>query len=222
MGEILNLTASDGHNFSAYLAQPSGIPKGGIVVIQEIFGLNSHVRGVADEYADQGYLACAPALFDRLEAGIELGYEPDDITAGIAHKTNCGDADPMKDIAAAREVVKSAGKVGVVGYCWGGALTWLAACKVDGFSAASSYYGGGIGGLVDLKPKCPVIFHFGEQDHAIPLTEVDKVKAALPNNTVHIYPAGHGFNCEQRGSFHPESRKIALERTLVLFGKEVG
>ena len=222
MGEILNLTASDGQKFTAYLAQPSGTPKGGVVVIQEIFGLNSHVRGVTDEYAAQGYLAVAPALFDRIEPGIELGYEADDITAGIAHKNTCGNDDPLNEIAAALNVVKSAGKVGVVGYCWGGALTWLAACKIDGFAAASSYYGGGIGGLLDLTPKCPTIFHFGEEDHAIPLTEVDQLKAAHPKCPVHIYPAGHGFNCEQRGSFHPESRKIAFERTVDLFGKEIG
>ena len=222
MGEIMSLTALDGQQFSAYLAQPNGTPKGGVVVIQEIFGVNSHIRGVADEFADQGYLTIAPALFDRIKPGIELGYEADDITAGIAHKTTCGNDDPLAEIAAALDVVKSAGKVGVVGYCWGGALTWLAACKIANFSAASSYYGGGVGGMMDLSPKCPTIFHFGEEDHAIPMTEVDQVKAAQPNSPVHVYPAGHGFNCEQRGSYHAESRKIALERTLTHFGKEMG
>lgn len=222
MGETLKLTASDGHQLDAYLAQANGTPKGGIVLIQEIFGVNSHMRGVADDYAAEGYLVCCPALFDRIEPGIELGYEQDDITAGIAHKNTCGNDAPLLDIAAALDVVKSAGKVGVIGYCWGGALTWLAACKVDGFSAASSYYGGGIGGMASLEAKCPVIFHFGEQDHAIPLTEVDALKAAQPNCPVHIYPAGHGFNCEQRGSYHPESKTIARERTLAHLGKTLG
>ena len=222
MGEVMSLTALDGQQFTAYLAQPNGTPKGGVVVIQEIFGVNSHIRSVADEYADQGYLTIAPALFDRIKPGIELGYEADDITTGIAHKTTCGNDDPLAEIAAALDVVKSAGKVGVVGYCWGGALTWLAACKIAKFSAASSYYGGGVGEMMGLSPKCPTIFHFGEEDHAIPMTEVDQVKAAQPNSRVHVYPAGHGFNCEQRGSYHAESRKIALERTLALFGKEVG
>ena len=216
------ITCNDGFELGAYEASPAGSSKGAVVVIQEIFGVNSHIRGVADEYAAQGYLAIAPALFDRIEPGLELGYEQDDITAGIGHKNTCGNDDPMNEIAAALDVVKSAGKVGVVGYCWGGALTWLAACKIDGFAAASSYYGGGIGGMVDLTPKCPTIFHFGEEDHAIPMDEVGKVKDAHPGCPVHVYPAGHGFNCEQRGSYHPESRKIALERTLDLFGKHVG
>ena len=222
MAETLNLTASDGQKFTAYLAQPKGTPKGGVVVIQEIFGLNSHIRGVADEYAAQGYLAIAPALFDRIEPGIELGYEQDDITAGIAHKNTCGNDDPLKEIAAAREVVKSAGKVGVVGYCWGGTLTWLSATKLDGFAAASSYYGGGIGGLAELQPKCPVIFHFGEQDHAIPMDEVDKVRQNHPTLGVHVYPAGHGFNCDARGSFEPKSAEIARERTMAFFGEHLG
>ena len=222
MSETIELSASDGHQFAAYLAQPSGTAKGGIVVIQEIFGVNSHMRSVADDYAAQGYLAIVPALFDRIEPRIELGYEQDDITQGLEYKNTVGNDAPMKDVAAARDVVKSAGRVGVVGYCWGGALTWLAACKVDGLSAASSYYGGGIGGMIDLDAKCPVIFHFGEEDHAIPMTEVNSVKAAKPDCPVLVYPAGHGFNCEQRGSHHPESKKIARERTLQLFAKHVG
>lgn len=222
MGETLTLTASDGHEFSAYLARPAGAPKGGVVLIQEIFGVNSHIRSVADEYAGEGYLVCAPALFDRIEPGIELGYTDADIQAGLGHKNTVGNDAPMLDIAAARDVAAAAGKVGVVGYCWGGALTWLAACKVDGLSAASSYYGGGIGSMKDLAAKCPVIFHFGEEDHAIPMDEVDSVKAAQPACPVYVYPAGHGFNCEQRGSHHPESRAIALERTLAHLGANLG
>ena len=222
MGENLSLKASDGHKVSAYLAPPKGTPRGGVVIVQEIFGVNSHIRGVADFYAARGYLAIAPALFDRIEPGIELGYEPDDITAGIAHKNAAGNDAPMYDIAAALDAVRAAGKVGVVGYCWGGALTWLAACKVDGFAAASSYYGGGIGGMVSLTAKCPVIFHFGEEDHAIPMSEVDQLRAAQPSCPVHVYPAGHGFNCEQRGSFHEESRDLAGGRTLELFAREIG
>ncbi len=222
MATTLSLTAADGHGFSAYLAQPDGMTKGGLVVIQEIFGVNSHIRGVADDYAAQGYLAIAPALFDRIGPSIELGYEQDDITIGLGHKNAVGNDAPMQDIAAALDAVKSAGKVGIVGYCWGGALTWLAACKVDGLSCASSYYGGGIGDMASLTPKCPVIFHFGEQDHAIPMTEVDQVRTAQPDCPVHVYPAGHGFNCEQRGSYHKESREIAHERTLGLLTRTVG
>ncbi|MBM86186.1 MAG: carboxymethylenebutenolidase [Rhodospirillaceae bacterium] len=222
MSETIELSASDGHKLAAYLAQPNGTAKGGIVVIQEIFGVNSHMRTVADDFAAEGYLAIVPALFDRIEPGIELGYEQNDITQGLEYKNTVGNDDPIMDVAAARDVVKSAGKVGVVGYCWGGALTWLAACKLDGLSAASSYYGGGIGGMMDLDAKCPVSFHFGEEDHAIPMAEVNTVKVAKPACPVHVYPAGHGFNCEQRGSHHPESKKIARERTLELFAKHVG
>ena len=222
MGEMLNLTASDGHGFGAYLAQPQGAVRGGVVIIQEIFGVNSHIRSVADEYAADGYLACCPALYDRVSPGVELGYTQDDITEGLRYKNEVGNDAPLMDIAAARDAVASAGKVGAVGYCWGGLLTWLTACGLDGFAAASSYYGGGIGGVKDLRPKCPVIFHFGDQDHAIPMDEVEAVTAAQPNSPVHVYPAGHGFNCEQRGSHHPESRAIARERTLALFRTHVG
>ena len=222
MGTNLNLTASDGHGFSAYLAQPDGTPRGGVVVIQEIFGVNAHIRGVADDYAAEGYLAIAPALFDRIRPGIELGYEPGDIETGLAHKNSVGNEAPMQDIAASLNAVTAAGKVGIVGYCWGGALTWLAACQVARFAAASSYYGGGIGGMASLSPQCPVIFHFGEQDHAIPMSEVEQVRTAHPECPVHVYPAGHGFNCEQRGSYHESSRNVARERTLDLFARQIG
>jgi carboxymethylenebutenolidase len=222
MAETLKLTASDGHQFDAYLAQPSGTARGGVLVIQEIFGVNDHVRAVADDFAAQGYLAIAPALFDRIEPGIELGYEADDIAAGRGHKDAVKMDDALKDIAVARETVSSAGKVGVVGYCWGGALTWASATRLDGFSAASSYYGGGIGGMADEAPKCATICHFGEQDHAIPMDEVDKVRQANPGVAIHIYPAGHGFNCDHRGSFEESSAKIARERTIELFAREIG
>lgn len=222
MGETLTLTASDGHSFGAYLARPEGKPRGGVVIIQEIFGVNSHIRSVADEYAADGYLACCPALYDRIKPGIELGYSEADIAEGLGYKNEVGNDAPLLDIAAARDAVAASGKVGVVGYCWGGLITWLTACGVEGFSAASSYYGGGIGGAKDLEPGCPVIFHFGDQDHAIPMSEVESVREAQPDSRVFVYPAGHGFNCEQRGSHHPESRAIARERTMALFAEHVG
>ncbi|SDF31646.1 MULTISPECIES: dienelactone hydrolase family protein [Thalassobaculum] len=222
MADTLKLKASDGHAFDAYLAQPSGKPRGGLVVIQEIFGVNSHMKSVADAFAEDGYLAICPALYDRYKPGIDLGYDEDDVTEGREIRAKVGNDDPLLDIAAAADAVRSAGRVGVVGYCWGGTLTWLAATKLDGFSVASSYYGGGIGGLVDLQPKCPVIFHFGEQDHAIPMDEVEKLRQAHPDLPVHVYPAGHGFNCDARGSYEPKSAEIARERTLEFFKQHMG
>lgn len=222
MGEFIKLTASDGHKLDCYIAQPKGKARGGIVVVQEIFGVNSHIRSVADGYAAEGYLAVAPALFDRTEPKVELGYQPDDIAAGRALKDKVSNEDALKDIAAARETAAAAGKVGVVGYCWGGTLAWLAACRIAGFAAGATYYGGGIGTFASEQPKCPAILHFGEKDHAIPLTEVEMVRKAHPGLPVHIYPAGHGFNCDQRGSFDAASAKIAKERTLAFFAKHVG
>ena len=220
MADTLTLTAEDGHKFAAYLAQPEGRPKGGVVVIQEIFGVNSHIRAVADDYAKQGYLAIAPALFDRVKPGIELGYSEDDITEGREIRGRVANEDALLDIRAASEAVKSAGRIAAVGYCWGGTLAWLAATRLAGFSAVASYYGGG--NFAAEQPHCPVMLHFGEKDHAIPMTEVDAVRQAHPELPVHVYPAGHGFNCDHRGSFEPKSAEIARERTLAFFAKNLG
>jgi carboxymethylenebutenolidase len=222
MGDFIQLTASDGHKFDAYLAQPNGKARGGIVIVQEIFGINAHIRSVADDYASEGYLAVAPALFDRIEPKIELGYEAEDIEKGRDYKGRCADDAALLDIQAAQGTAAAAGKVGVVGYCWGGYLAWLATTRLEGFDAGASYYGGGIGSVAAEKPKCPVIFHFGEKDHAIPMEDVNKVKAAHPELTVNLYPAGHGFNCDHRGSYDATSAKIARERTLELFADRIG
>jgi carboxymethylenebutenolidase len=224
MGKTLTLTASDGHKLSAYRAEPKGKARGGIVVIQEIFGVNDHIRAVTDGYAAEGYVAIAPALFDRLKPGFEVGYTEADIAIGRDMKGKANTDAALRDIAAARDAIKDAGKLGVVGYCWGGFLTWLAATRLDGFAAASSYYGGGIGTAAAETPRCPVIMHFGDKDQAIPLTEVDKVRAAQEGRPVeiYIYTAGHGFNCDHRGSYHAESAKLARDRTLDFFKKHVG
>ena len=224
MGQTVTLIASDGQKISAYRAEPKGKPRGGIVVIQEIFGVNDHIRKVTDGYAAEGYVAIAPALFDRIKPDFEVGYTDADIAVGRDMKGKADTDAALRDIAAARDAIKDAGKLGVVGYCWGGFLAWLAATRLDGFAAASSYYGGGIGTVAEEKPRCPVIMHFGEKDHAIPLTEVDKVRAAQKGRPVeiHIYGAGHGFNCDQRGSFHGDSAKLARDRTLAFFKKHVG
>ena len=227
MGTFIELKAADGFVFPAYVAQPAGTPKGGVVVLQEIFGVNSHIRAVADGYAAQGYLAVAPATFHRVKPGVELGYQPDDMTAGFGLKTAV-EALPapgvLQDIQAAIDHAAQAGKVGIVGYCWGGLLTWRAACSLKGLSAAAPYYGGGVTTPEEAarKPLVPVLAHFGDQDHWIPLDTVEAFKAAQPGVTVHVYQANHGFNCDQRGSYNEAAATLARERTLAFFAQHVG
>ena len=222
MGTTIELTAADGHRFAAYRAEPAGTPRGALVVIQEIFGVNSHIRGVADGYAADGYLAIAPALFDRSERGLDIGYSQPEIERGRAIMQKVPMDDALKDVAAAIKNVASAGKTGIVGYCWGGTVSFVAAAKLDGLACAVSYYGGGVAANVAAQPKVPVMFHFGETDHAIPMDAVEKVRAAHSTQTFHIYPAGHGFNCDQRGSYHAESAKLARTRTLEFLRRYVG
>jgi len=223
MGETIKLRASDGFELSAYLARPAGRPRGGLVVVQEIFGVNGHIKRVADGFAGDGFLAIAPALFDRIRPGLTLGYSQDEIQEGIGLKGKCSTENALADIAAARDAVAEAGKVGVIGYCWGGFLSWVSATRLSGFGAAVVYYGGGIGAVAQETPKCPVLAHFGETDHAIPLADVDKLRAAHPSGVeVHVYPAGHGFNCDERGSYDAKSAKIARERTVAFLKAHLG
>ncbi len=227
MGKFIDLVAADGNFFKAYVAEPSGTPKGGVVVIQEIFGVNSHIQSVADGYAEQGYLAVAPATFQRVQADVHLGYTGDDMKAGSALKTAV-EALPapgvMQDLQAAITHAATAGKVGVVGYCYGGLLTWRTACLLDGVAAAVPYYGGGVTTDEEIarRPKCPVMAHFGTKDHYISLESVEAFKKAHPEVEVHIYEADHGFNCDQRGSYDAPAAKLARERTLAFFAKHVG
>ena len=226
MGNFIDLKAADGFVFPAYVAQPAGAPKGGIVVVQEIFGVNSHIRSVADGYASQGYLAVAPATFHRVKPGVDLGYSPDDMGAGMALKAaveSLPSPGVMQDIQAAVQHAAQAGKVGIVGYCWGGLLTWRAACMLDGLSAAVPYYGGGVTTPDEVArvPRVPVMAHFGDQDHWISLESVEAFKRAHPDVEVHIYHANHGFNCDQRASYDAASAKLARERTLAFFGKHL-
>lgn len=222
MGRTIELNPAPGVRISAYRADPSGKPRGGLVVAQEIFGVNSHIRSVCDGFAADGYLVVAPALFDRIERGVDIGYSPPEIARGrdIRGKVNTDDA--LADIAAARAIAAEAGKVGVIGYCWGGYLSWLSASRLSGFSCAICYYGGGMHQAIDEKPKVPVLAHFGEKDAMIPVEGVRQLAAAHPGATVHLYPADHGFNCDQRGSHHPESAKLARERTIEFLRKYVG
>ena len=223
----VTLTAADGFKFSAYVSEPSGTPQGAIVVLQEIFGVNSHIRGVVDGYAAAGYLAIAPSTFDRVERDIQLGYTSDDMSEGSRLKAAVEAlAAPgvLQDIQAAVDHVASAGKVGVVGYCWGGLLVWRAAEKVHGLSAAVAYYGGGmtVGTELSRTPAVPTMAHFGDQDMHISLESVKAFEKAQPNVEVHLYAANHGFNCDQRGSYNAGAAATALERSLYHFGKHVG
>ena len=222
MGATARVTAADGHELSIYRAEPAGRARGGLVVVQEIFGVNGHVRAVCDDFAAEGYLAVAPALFDRVERGIELGYQSDDIARGRAIREKVSLEDALADVEAAATELAGAGRIGVVGYCWGGTVAWVAATRSTSFAAAVSYYGGGVPDLAGEQPNCPVLLHFGEQDHAIPLDGVRRLQAAHPELPVHVYPAGHGFNCDQRASYHPESARLARERTLAFLRELVG
>lgn len=222
MGSMIELTAADGHKFGAYKAEPAGKPRGGVVVVMEIFGVNSHIRSVADGYAADGYLAIAPAMFDRVQRGYECGYTPPEIevSRGLMQKANFDDA--MKDVAATVQVLQSAGKIGIVGYCWGGAVSWKAAADVAGLACSAPHYGGAIPSLIGSQAKCPVQFHWGEKDASIPMDAAKKVQAAHSQWEHHFYPAGHGFNCDQRGSYDAASAKLARERTLAFLRKHVG
>jgi carboxymethylenebutenolidase len=222
MGTTIRATAADGHELGLYRADPTGAPRGAVVVVQEIFGVNSHIRAVCDDYAGQGYVAIAPALFDRVERDVELGYAPDDVARGRELRTPISLDDALANVEAAAKVVAAVGRVGVIGYCWGGTVAWVAATRSKSFAAAVGYYGGGVPDLASEQPSCPVQLHFGEHDQAIPLAGVERFKAAHPEVPVYIYPAGHGFNCDQRGAYHAESAKLARERTLAFLHEHVG
>jgi carboxymethylenebutenolidase len=206
MGETIQLTASDGHELAAYVAAPDGALRGGVVVIQEIFGVNSHIQAVADGFAAQGYKAIAPTLFDRVERDVEL----------MDWDT------PLLDIGAAIDGLAGL-KVGVVGYCWGGSLSWLSATRLDGIAAAICYYGGQINDFRDETAKCPVLMHFGSEDGSIPIEAVEAIRAAQPNIPIHVYQgAGHGFNCDYRASYDEGASATAGQRTIEFLAANVG
>jgi carboxymethylenebutenolidase len=222
MGKMIELSASDGHKLAAYKAEPSGKPRGGLVVIQEIFGVNKHIKEVADSYAADGYLVIAPAMFDRVQKNVDLGYTPDDIAKGREIRGKVTNDMAVKDAQAAINEAAKAGKVGIVGYCWGGLVTWLAAAKATGLSAAAPYYGGGILDNADLQPKVPLMGHFGDKDQHIPVDGVRKLAEKYKQHPIFIYSADHGFNCDHRGSYNAPAAKQARERTLEFFRKHVG
>jgi len=222
MGEWIKLKTSDGFELSAWRAEPKGTPRGGIVVIQEIFGVNHHIRSVADRLAAEGYLAIAPAVFDRVEPGVELAYDPPGIARGMELAGKMNRENALSEVSAAIDAVKSAGKVGITGFCMGGTYTWLASAKIPGLAAAVGYYGGGILGLKDLRPLAPTMLHFGEKDGHIPVAGVRELEALHPDVPVYIYPADHGFHCDERGSYDAPSAALAWSRTLEFFSEHVG
>jgi carboxymethylenebutenolidase len=222
MSEYVSLKAADGHKLSAYVARPEGEPVAGLVVVQEVFGVNAHIRSVADGYAKDGFLAVAPALFDRIERGVELGYDGADMQRAMGFIPKLDTEKALLDIAAALEFAGSATgkKVGVIGYCFGGTLAWVAAARLHP-AAAVGYYGGRIGNYAGETPSAPVMLHFGKQDAHIPAEEVEKVHAAHPKVEIYWYDAGHGFNCDARGSYNKQAAHEARQRSLHFLKKHL-
>jgi len=232
MGENIRLTAADGFEFGAYRARPDGAPRASVVVIQEIFGVNVHIRAVCDRYAEAGYLAVAPAIYDRVEPDVQLGYTPDDVARGREIRAECDMANVIADVAAATESVAEGdpgggpggSKVGIVGYCWGGQIVYVASCRLgERLTCATGYYGGGIVPFLGEAPAVPLMLHFGTEDASIPLSDSERIGEAHPEVTIHLYEgAGHGFNCDMRAQYHAEAAALALERTLAFFAEHLG
>jgi carboxymethylenebutenolidase len=222
VGQDITLTASDGFKLGGYRADPAGAPKGAIVVIQEIFGVNHHIRSVCDRLAKEGYVAVAPSIFDRSEPNFQSGYSPDEIAIARKFVADPDWAAMLRDTQAAIDAVKDVGAVGIIGFCLGGSVAYVAATKLTGLKAAVGYYGGAVVRFADDKPKVPTQLHFGEKDSGIPLTDVETIKAKRPEVEVHIYPgAQHGFHCDERASYDKTSADIAWPRSLAFFAKQL-
>jgi carboxymethylenebutenolidase len=222
VGKHFSLTAADSHKLGAYRADPAGKPKGGIVVIQEIFGVNQHIRAVCDRFAQDGYVAVAPALFDRTQRDYQSGYTPPEIEKSRAFVAKPDWDAMLRDTDAAIKEIKSAGPAAIIGFCMGGTIAFLSATRLAGLKCAIAYYGGRIVAFADEKPKCPVQMHFGEKDQSIPMTDVETIKQKRPECEIYVYPdAGHGFHCDERGSFHVPSRDLAWQRTTAFLNKHM-
>jgi carboxymethylenebutenolidase len=220
MGQDIKLKASDGFELGAYRADPAGAPKGAIVVIQEIFGVNHHIRSVCDRLAKEGYVAVAPSIFDRITPNFQSGYSPDEVAEARKFVANPDFAAMLRDSQAAIDAVKSAGPVGIIGFCLGGSIAYAAATKLTGLSAAIGYYGGAVIRFADDKPTVPTQLHFGEKDAGIPLSDVETIKSKRPEVEVFIYPgAQHGFHCDERASYDKASADIAWPRSMEFFAK---
>jgi carboxymethylenebutenolidase len=218
VGQDIKLTASDGFKLGGYRADPAGAPKAAIVVIQEIFGVNHHIRSVCDRLAAEGYVAIAPAIFDRIQPDFQCGYSPDEIATARKFIANPDWTAMLRDTQAAIDAVKDVGPVGIIGFCLGGSIAYSAATKLSGLSAAVGYYGGAVVRFADDKPQVPTQLHFGEKDTGIPLTDVETIKTKRPDVEVHVYPgAQHGFHCDERASYDNVSADIAWPRSLAFF-----
>ena len=222
MGKQFKLTTTDKHSLGAYRADPHGAPKGGLVVVQEIFGVNHHIRAVCDRLAALGYVAVAPAVFDRFVRDFECGYTPDEIAHARSYLGNLNWEHMMADIAAGVGDLKGSGPLGVIGFCMGGTAAFLAAGRIPGLSAAVAYYGGMIGKFADEKPKCPLQMHFGERDESIPMSTVDEIKKKQPQAETYVYPgAAHGFYCDERASYNKDAAALAWSRTQEFLSKHM-
>lgn len=223
MGEQIELVAADDHHFKAYVARPQGTARGAVVIAPEIFGINKHIRAVADDYASAGYLAVAPALFDRVRRDFESGYEAEDIKVGIGIMSHIPIADAIADTRASVAYAAEAGRVGLVGYCWGGTIAWVGAARIDDLAAAVAYYGGGIPDHAEEAPRCPLLCHFGDLDKSPTPAQARAAVARHEGIVAHFYEgAGHGFNCDMRASYNAEASRLARSRTLEFFGQHLG
>ena len=221
MGETLRLkSAFDGFEFDAYHATPPDARRGGLLLIQEIFGVTEHIRELADGYAADGYEVIAPAFYDRLERGFAADYSQDAIARGVKYSQ----ATPWDQVAGDAAVAVAALKppVFVTGYCWGGAATWLTACRVPGVAAAACFYGRRISELKDETPLCPTILHFGKTDASIPPERIEEIREAHPDLPIYLYDAGHGFVSDRRSDYDADSARLARLRTLALFANSAG
>jgi carboxymethylenebutenolidase len=222
MSQVVKLQATDGHELDAYVAQPEGKPWGGLVVVQEIFGVNRHIRAVADRFAQEGFYSVAPALFDRVERNVELSDAAEDTQKGMALAQKISIDDAVKDVDAALQyVAKEVGKpAGVVGYCWGGTLAWLSATRLAP-AAAVGYYGGQIARFAQEEPRAPVTLHFGKEDSHIPAADVQRVEDAHPEVEIYWYDAGHAFNNDTRASYNEDAAREAMARTLSFLNRHL-
>ncbi|MFM1885634.1 MAG: hypothetical protein RL026_791 [Pseudomonadota bacterium] len=220
MADYTRLMARDGHQFNAWLAAPAGSARGAVVVLQEIFGVNAHVRAVAEGFAAEGYLAIAPCLFDRIRRDIELDYSAASVEEGRGYMMQLPQEKVGLDVSAALNVVRHAGKVAAVGYCWGGTQAYLAACQLP-VAAAVAYYGTRIAQSLQHRPRCPVLYHFGSRDRSIPPEAIEAIRSAHPQGEFHVYDADHGFNCDQRASHDPVAASIARQRTLEFLARHL-
>lgn len=221
LGEFTTLMARDGHEFNAWMCPaPKGGARGALVIAQEIFGVNAHIRRVADDFAAQGYVTLAPCLFDRIRRGIELGYSEHEVQEGRGYRLQIPLAKTLLDLQSCINVLRRSGRVAVVGYCWGGTLAYVAAAELP-VTCAVSYYGGQIKDHLERKPRHPVMYHFGERDPHIPPEDVERIRVADPAGVFHLYPADHGFNCEERGSYDAAAAALARERTLAFLADKM-